>query len=170
MQAAGLNSDTRSHFDAQAFMELGTPDQKTTTSGWIARHLLGRGAPAAPSFMTAVSMGNLTPNSLLGYPEVAVIDRLDGFNVAGPRQFQNDQRTVLRRMYAGGGWVERYGRETLDAIDAFESAAPGAYKPAGDATIRAPTSATGPRLALGLAMAALRSSSRSARTCAEGAA
>jgi len=131
VQAAGLNSDTRSHFDAQAFMELGTPDQKTTTSGWIARHLLGRAAPAAPSFMTAVSMGNLTPNSLLGYPEVAVIDRLDGFNIAGPKAFQNDQRDVLRRLYAGGGWVDRYGRETLDAIDAFESAAPGAYRPAG---------------------------------------
>jgi len=131
VQAAGLTSDTRSHFDAQAFMELGTPDQKTTTSGWIARHLLGGGAPAAPSFMTAVSLGNLTPNSLLGYPEVAVIDRLDGFNIAGPKALQNDQREVLRRMYAGGGWVDRYGRETLDAIDAFESAAPGAYKPAG---------------------------------------
>jgi uncharacterized protein (DUF1501 family) len=131
VQAAGLTSDSRSHFDAQAYMELGTPDRKSATSGWIARHLLGRASPAAPSFLTAVSIGNLTPNSLLGYPEIAVIDRLDGFNIAGPKNFQNDQRDVLRRMYAGGGWVDRYGRETLDAIDAFESAVPGGYRPAG---------------------------------------
>jgi uncharacterized protein (DUF1501 family) len=131
VHAAGLTSDTRSHFDAQAFMELGTPDQKNTTSGWIARHLLSRPSAAAPSFLTAVSLGTLTPNSLLGFPEVAVINSLDAFNVAGPKAFQNDQRDVLRRMYAGGGWLGRYGRETLDAIDAFESTAPGAYKPAG---------------------------------------
>jgi len=131
VHAAGLTSDTRSHFDAQAFMELGTPDKKGTTSGWIARHLLNRSPAAAPSFLTAVSLGSLTPNSLLGYPEVAVINNLDGFNIAGPKGLQNDQRDVLRRMYAGGGWVARYGRETLDAIDAFESTSPGAYKPAG---------------------------------------
>jgi uncharacterized protein (DUF1501 family) len=40
VDGAGLTSDTRSHFDAQAFMELGTPGQKHTTSGWITRHLL----------------------------------------------------------------------------------------------------------------------------------
>lgn len=130
VQAAGMTSDSRSHFDAQAYMELGAPDRKTATNGWIARHLVNGPAAAAPSFLTAVSLGSLTPSSLLGYPEVAVVNSLDNFNIAGPR-FQNAQRDVLRRMYAGGGWVDRYGRETLDAIDAFETAAPGAYKPAG---------------------------------------
>ena len=131
--AAGLPSDTRSHFDAQAFMELGTPGVKTTTSGWLTRHLLSRksGAASAPSFLTAVSLGSLTPNSLLAYPEVAVINALDGFNIAGPKAYQNAQRETLRRLCEGGGWVERYGRETLDAMDAFEFAQPGAYKPAG---------------------------------------
>jgi uncharacterized protein (DUF1501 family) len=130
--AAGMTSDTRSHFDAQAFMELGTPDVKTTTSGWLTRHLLSlNSAPAAPSFLTAVSLGTLTPNSLLAYPEVAVINALDGFNIAGPKAYQNAQRETLRRLCAVGGWAERYGRETLDAIDAFEFAQPGAYKPAG---------------------------------------
>lgn len=130
LHGAGMTSDTRSHFDAQAFMELGAPDRKTATSGWIARHLLGRPAASSPTFLTAVSLGSLTPNSLLGYPEVAVINSLDGFNIANPKS-SNAQRDVLRRMYSGGGWLDRYGRETLDAIDAFESTAPGAYKPAG---------------------------------------
>lgn len=132
VHAAGLTADTRSHFDAQAFMELGTPGVKTTVNGWIARHLLTRGGPAAaPSFLTAVSLGTLTPNSLLGFPDVAVLNSLDGFNLAAPKGWQNAQREALRRMYAGRNWLDRYGAETLDAIDAFESVSPGAYKPAG---------------------------------------
>lgn len=131
VHAAGLPSDNRSHFDSQAFMELGTPGQKTTASGWLTRHLLNGVRPAAPSFLTAVSLGALTPNSLLAFPEVAVLNALDGFNIASPKGLQNAQRETLRRLCAGGGWAERYGQETLDALDAFESAAPGAYKPAG---------------------------------------
>jgi uncharacterized protein (DUF1501 family) len=132
VHGAGLTSDTRSHFDAQAFMELGTPGQKNTTSGWITRHLLGLGTrPQSASFLTAVSLGSLTPNSLLAYPEVAVINALDGFNIAGGKAYQNAQRETLRRLCAGEGWAERYGRETLDALDAFEYIQPGAYKPAG---------------------------------------
>ena len=129
--AAGMNENTRSHFDAQAFMELGTPGKKTTTSGWLTRHLLQGSGAAAPSFLTAVSLGSLTPNSLLAYPEVAVINALDGFNVAGSKTYQNAQRETLRRLCAAGSWAERYGRETLDAMDAFEFVSPGAYKPAG---------------------------------------
>ena len=37
--AAGLNSNTRSHFDARAYMELGTTDNKTTKRRWLTRHL-----------------------------------------------------------------------------------------------------------------------------------
>jgi len=132
VHAAGLTADTRSHFDAQAFMELGTPGVKTSANGWIARHLLTRGGPAAaPSFLTAVSLGSLTPASLLGWPDVAVLNSLDGFNLAAPKGWQNAQREALRRMYAGRSWLDRYGAETLDAVDAFESVSPGAYKPAG---------------------------------------
>jgi uncharacterized protein (DUF1501 family) len=39
VHAAGLTSDTRSHFDAMQFMELGTPDSKSSTTGWLTRHL-----------------------------------------------------------------------------------------------------------------------------------
>ena len=39
VHAAGLTSDTRSHFDAMQFIELGTPGEKNTASGWITRHL-----------------------------------------------------------------------------------------------------------------------------------
>jgi len=39
VQAAGMHSDTRSHFDAQAFMERGAPDQTLPSTGWLTRHI-----------------------------------------------------------------------------------------------------------------------------------
>ncbi|MFN8386485.1 MAG: hypothetical protein U0X92_08725 [Anaerolineales bacterium] len=44
VHAVGLNYDTRSHFDAMEYIELGTPGQKSTTSGWITRLLVKRKA------------------------------------------------------------------------------------------------------------------------------
>src|SRR6202012_1420428 len=46
VQASGSPDPTRSHFDAQAYMESGTPGRKNTPAGWLNR-LLGVGPPAA---------------------------------------------------------------------------------------------------------------------------
>jgi uncharacterized protein (DUF1501 family) len=69
VHAAGLTSDSRSHFDAQAFMELGTPNRKNTSSGWITRHLQSLPeVAAAPREFLAVSISALVPTSLLALP------------------------------------------------------------------------------------------------------
>ncbi len=39
IHAVGSPDSTRSHFDAQDFMESGTPGIKSTTDGWLNRHL-----------------------------------------------------------------------------------------------------------------------------------
>src|SRR5919206_3674398 len=64
VQAVGSPSTTRSHFDAQDYMETGTPDVKGTTDGWLNRYLAVKGtcaecdagaAPASPSPFRAVA-------------------------------------------------------------------------------------------------------------------
>src|SRR5919204_5105629 len=47
VHAVGSPSATRSHFDAQDYMETGTPDVKATRSGWLNRYLATRGTCAA---------------------------------------------------------------------------------------------------------------------------
>src|SRR4051812_36267696 len=43
VHAVGSPSSTRSHFDAQDYMETGTPDQKGTHDGWLNRYLALKG-------------------------------------------------------------------------------------------------------------------------------
>ena len=66
VHASGSHDPTRSHFDAQDYMESGTPDRKSTPGGWLNRYLAVRGtceacaAPEATPFR-AVAMTAQTP-------------------------------------------------------------------------------------------------------------
>src|SRR5690242_17184951 len=78
VHAVGSPSNTRSHFDAQDYMESGTPDNKGTRDGWLNRYLAVKGtcdechlndpaaAPGATSSFQAVSMTPQTPRILEG--------------------------------------------------------------------------------------------------------
>src|SRR5690349_1178156 len=46
VHAVGSPSNTRSHFDAQDYMESGTPDNKGTRDGWLNRYLAAKGTCA----------------------------------------------------------------------------------------------------------------------------
>lgn len=133
IHAAGLTSDTRSHFDAMQYMELGTPDQKSSNSGWLTRHL--ETSPNVPGqiVMPAASIGNLQPTSLLGNRESIGMRSPRDFSFGGNWRYGNDQRARMREMYQGDSWLHSAGVQTLDAIDVIEYAAPGEYTPANGA-------------------------------------
>src|SRR5213080_3238154 len=65
VHACGSPDTTRSHFDAQDYMESGTPGVKTTPDGWLARGLQAAPAPG-PSPFRAVAMGSRMPRTLRG--------------------------------------------------------------------------------------------------------
>jgi uncharacterized protein (DUF1501 family) len=112
VHAAGLNYDTRSHFDAMEYMELGTPGLKGTTSGWIARHLSVTGsAGLMPTISTSsqpTSLLNFTPNVNMYSP--SDLSQWDNGLVA-------QQQEALRKMYAGDSLLEQVGRRTLEALE-----------------------------------------------------
>lgn len=68
VHASGSPDPTRSHFDAQDYMESGTPGRKTTPDGWLNR-LMG----LSPGSGTALSVGELLPRALSGAQPVAMI-------------------------------------------------------------------------------------------------
>src|SRR5271156_4299116 len=83
VHAAGSPDPTRSHFDAQDFMESGTPGRKATTDGWLNRALppeAGRVSPAR-----AVCMGAELPRSLRGHNNAVAINNLNDFQVRDAR-------------------------------------------------------------------------------------
>ena len=111
VHAVGLNYDTRSHFDAMEYIELGTPGSKNTTSGWITRHLQGSGVSSIlPTLSTSgapSSLLNFTPTVNLNDP--ADFSQWDNGLVAS-------QQKALRQLYKGETLLHRAGARTLDSL------------------------------------------------------
>src|ERR1700726_1241498 len=64
VHATGSPDPTRSHFDAQDFMEAGTPGLKATRDGWLNRALAPEAAPISP--LRAIALGSSLPRTLRG--------------------------------------------------------------------------------------------------------
>lgn len=129
VHAVGLNYDTRSHFDAMEYIELGTPGSKSTTSGWITRHLQSQGVS---SILPALSTSG-APSSLLNFtPTVNLNDPAD-FS-----QWDNglaaSQQAALRQMYSSGeSLLHRAGVRTLESLGIVSPLVEGEYQPSNGA-------------------------------------
>lgn len=65
VHASGSPDPTRSHFDAQDYLESGTPGRKSTQDGWMNR--LAGAMSATDSAMRAISIGPVMPRILSGH-------------------------------------------------------------------------------------------------------
>ena len=127
VQAVGSPDPTRSHFDAQDFMESGTPGQKTTNDGWLNRALVEE---RKPSPVRAVSLGPELPHALRGRNEAVAIDSLSSFKVGDARG-----ASAFEAMYGGthDQVLKGTGREAFDAVKRVQAVEKSAYTPAGGA-------------------------------------
>src|SRR5579871_6897335 len=83
VDAVGSPDPTRSHFDAQDYMESGTPGFKATADGWMNRALPKAGGSASP--MRAVSLGSSLSRSLRGRNDALAVNNLNDFQVRDPK-------------------------------------------------------------------------------------
>jgi uncharacterized protein (DUF1501 family) len=116
LPAVGNYGLTRSHFDAQDFMESGTPGIKTTPDGWLERSV----ARLPGSEVTqAVAFASVLPRSLLGGEPVLVAQNLAAFDLHA-RTWRTEAETLLRAMYdPRADAFGQVGRETFAAIQAL---------------------------------------------------
>ena len=131
VHAVGSPDPTRSHFDAQDFMESGTPGVKSTDDGWLNRALEAVPEQNASPFR-AVAMGPNLPRMLRGSaPAIALPD---------VKQFKLMSQTPGAGQIAEGGFEAMYaqtvdhalrgtGTETFEAIDMLRKADPSKYQP-----------------------------------------
>jgi uncharacterized protein (DUF1501 family) len=129
VHAAGSPDPTRSHFDAQDFMESGTPGMKATEDGWLNRSLHSLPAPDAP--FRAVSMGPALPRILSGSEPAVAINNLNEFGIGGSGPKPSPVQNSFETMYAGSVDTVLHGsaQETFDAVKMLKSANPAQYKP-----------------------------------------
>jgi len=132
IHAAGMTEPNRSHFDAQAMIELGTPGRKAGDSGWLARYLRAEPRTSMAGGEIAIAVGGMLPTMLLGMSNALVMNNANGLNIGGKQP--NVVRAALRDMYTGtDGWLGSYGVAALDAMDLLEGLASKDYVPSNNA-------------------------------------
>jgi uncharacterized protein (DUF1501 family) len=129
VDAVGSPDNTRSHFDAQDYMESATPGVKSTRDGWLNRYLQSKPDAKGTPFR-AVSMTQNLPRVLQGRANALAISNLADFTIRAGQYSQSVQ----------GGFEGIYdksvsdvlggtGRETFEAVNYLKKVNPSQYKP-----------------------------------------
>ena len=133
IHAAGSPDPSRSHFDAQDFMESGTPGVKATDDGWLNRALqvqppLEVQAEGKSSPFRAVALGPYLPRTLRGSAPALALPDLKQFRLFGPQQLVEGG---FEAMYAQtvDQALHGVGQETFEAVDTLKKIDPDKYQP-----------------------------------------
>jgi len=130
VHAVGSPDSTRSHFDAQDFMEAGTPGVKSTRDGWLNRHLQSRRDLSETAFRAVAMTANL-PRTLRGEAPALALSRLNDFELktggqsaAVKASFENMYEESVDSVLGGTG------SDAFEAIRFLKAANPAQYQPA----------------------------------------
>jgi uncharacterized protein (DUF1501 family) len=136
VHAAGSPDTTRSHFDAQDFMETGTPGVKATEDGWLNRSLHGLSAAPPISPFRAIALGPSLPRILSGVEPAVAMNNINDFTVGGRGPKPSPAASAFEAMYdhSSDSVLHGTGEETFDAVKMLKSADPGKYNPAPNAS------------------------------------
>ena len=126
VHACGSPDSTRSHFDAQDYMESATPGVKSTGDGWLNRYLQARRPENATAFR-AVALGPQLPRVLQGTAPAIAVNRISEFGIHSEQlgaSFEAQYEDAADRVLNGTG------REAFEAIKMLKAADPSKYRPA----------------------------------------
>jgi uncharacterized protein (DUF1501 family) len=144
VHACGSPDTTRSHFDAQDYMETATPGVKSTPDGWLNRYLHAREHQAATPFR-AVALAPQLPRSLQGLAPALAIGQIDRFGIRAGQSTEMVQAEFEREYAAAADRVlNTTSRDAFNAIRMMKEADPRRYTPANGADY--PASAYGQAL------------------------
>jgi uncharacterized protein (DUF1501 family) len=129
VHAVGSPDNTRSHFDAQDYMESATPGVKSTQDGWLNRLVQARTDPKATPFR-AISLTQNLPRSMQGRAPAVAMRNLSDFQIragAGGGRMQGGFEGLYEQ---GVGDVLRgTGKETFEAVNFLKRVNPAQYGP-----------------------------------------
>jgi uncharacterized protein (DUF1501 family) len=132
VHAAGSPDTTRSHFDAQDYMESGTPGVKATEDGWLNRCLHALPRPSKKSAFRAIALGPSLPRILSGTEPAVALNNINDFTIGGRTQKASPVANTFEAMYDHSldAMLQGSGEQTFDAVKMLKSADPAKYKPA----------------------------------------
>jgi len=129
IHSAGSPDNTRSHFDAQDYMEAGTPGVKSTRDGWLNRTLQTTQTEKDSPFR-AVAMGGQTPRSLVGRAPTIAMTNLAEFAIRAG-EYTNAVQGGFEGIWQNNAKdnLGETGKETFEAVKFLKASNPAQYKP-----------------------------------------
>src|SRR5919205_3589207 len=129
VDAVGSPDNTRSHFDAQDYMESATPGVKSTQDGWLNRYMQARPDAKATPFR-AISMTQNLPRAMQGRAGAVAMRNLSDFQIRAGQYsqsvqggFENIYEQSVKDVLGGTG------RETFEAVNYLKKVNPAQYRP-----------------------------------------
>src|SRR5258705_10114205 len=133
VNACGSPDSTRSHFDAQDYMETATPGVKSTADGWLNRYLQARKAEESTPFR-AVALTSQLPRMLQGTAPALAVSQLGQFGIrAGQSSEAVGASFEAEYAAAADAVLNGTGRDAFSAIKMLKTADPSKYEPANGA-------------------------------------
>jgi uncharacterized protein (DUF1501 family) len=138
VHATGSPDGTRSHFDAQDFMESGTPGLKSTRDGWLNRALQAQDAHdlvlrhrQEHTAFRAVALGNDVPRTLEGKISALAISNVQDFAVGGRGPKPAPAANAFQAMYdeTSDSLLHSAGDSSFEAIKMLRATDPAHYAP-----------------------------------------
>lgn len=119
VHAVGSPDSTRSHFDAQEYMESGTPGIRTTSDGWLSRALSA--AEPGKTALDAVSISSVLPKTLRGASPVLVMDRVSQYQLTSGLEdsLESIYAQSEQKLFSQSGRIMSQARKELGSIAGF---------------------------------------------------
>jgi uncharacterized protein (DUF1501 family) len=134
VHACGSMDPTRSHFEAQRFMEVGKPQDPSLGTGWLGRHLSTVGPMVPGSVLRGVGIMPGLAQTLIGGPQTLPISNLDTFGITGASTTLLGRRSAINDMYvATTDPLRATATSTMQTIDMLNTINFATYAPANGA-------------------------------------
>ena len=129
IHAAGSPDNTRSHFDAQDFMESATPGVKSTPDGWLNRIMQAQSMPKETPFR-GVALSPQMPRSLRGAAPALALANINAFGIQAGK-YTGELTGAFENLYgdAGKDPVRRTGAESFEAVKFLKQVNPERFQP-----------------------------------------
>src|SRR4051812_19975334 len=129
VHASGSPDGTRSHFDAQDYMETATPGVKSTQDGWLNRYLHAREHADATPFR-AVALAGQLPRALQGTAPALAMNQIGQFGIRAGQATEAVQASFESEYAAAADMVlKKTGGQAFEAVKMLKSADPSRYQP-----------------------------------------
>jgi uncharacterized protein (DUF1501 family) len=134
VHATGSIDPSRSHFDAQRFMEVGKPRDPALATGWLGRHLASVQPMRTAAPLRALGLSSGLAKTLVGAPKTLPIANPATFALGGNANSRTDRVNFLRDEYtAGAEPVKSAALDALNTISLLQTIGFTTYVPANGA-------------------------------------